>query len=434
MAQANKKRYFPKAKKKQLIVIGVALVAVFAIAGVATNYKNNLKKEREEKKEQTAQKKVTATDFSRPDQMTNESDLWKNTEGAKLEQQSRKIEDMERKMDLLIRGKNKTDVSGTDLPGDDVFGNGTVPPPPPAGNVALPSGKDGLKTTTEPPRSSIQSVDIPLTPSPTATQQVNARGEVKGPYVRRSDDFKKSPDTVRIKGVRPNIEVYQDGGDFSVSVGKFRARESYIPAGTFFRVVLLGGVDAPTGGDAQNANPHPILMRVSDMAQLPNLFKYNFKECFITASAYGDISSERAYARTDRLSCVGQDGKVLEVPIKGYLAGEDGKTGVRGTIVTKQGQIIANALLAGVISGAGKGIADSYKSTSTSVFGTTSSTKGGDEYKAGIASGMGSAMDRIADYYIKLADKTFPVVEINAGRKLDVVLIQGFQIDISEQK
>ena len=429
MAQANKKKYFPKAKKKQLIVLGVILVMVFAIAGIATNYKNTMKQEREEKKAQTAQKKVTATDFSRPDQMTNESDLWKSTEGAKVETQSRRIEELERRLDLTLKGKDKANLPA----GDDIFGNGALPPPPPAGNVSLPSGKDGLKTL-EPPRSSIQSVDIPLTPSPLATQQVNARGEVKGPYVKRSDDFKKSPDTVRIKGVRPNIEVYQDGGDFSVTTGKFRARDSYIPAGTFFRVVLLGGVDAPTGGDAQNANPHPILMRVSDMAQLPNLFKYNFKECFITASAYGDISSERAYARTDRLSCVGQDGKVLEVPIKGYLAGEDGKTGIRGTIVTKQGQIIANALMAGVISGAGKGIADSYKSTSTSVFGTTSSTKAGDEYKSGIASGMGSAMDRIADYYIKLADKTFPVVEINAGRKLDVVLIQGFQIDISEQK
>lgn len=418
------KKYLPKAKKKQLVVGGILIVILLVIALVTANYKEKIKQQRLDKAAETTQKKVTATDFSRPDQFVNEPGLWKAEEGAKVESQARKIEELERKFDNIYRGKDK---AGAGLPenNSDAFGSGAAtPPPPPA--TSLPSTAEA----NTPPKSSIQSVDIGLAP-PTAssTPQLNAKGEIKAPYVKRSDDFKKTTDTVRIKGIRPNIEVYQDGGDFTVSSGKFRARESYIPAGTFFRVVLLGGVDAPTGGDAQNANPHPILMRVADRAQLPNLFKYNFKECFVTASAYGDISSERAYARTERLSCVGSDGKALDMPIKGYIAGEDGKTGIRGTVVTKQGQIIANALLAGIISGAGKGVAESYKTTSTSVFGTTSSTKAGDEYKSGIADGVGSAMDRIAQYYIKLADKTFPVVEINAGRELDVVLLQGFQID-----
>ena len=32
--------------------------------------------------------------------------------------------------------------------------------------------------------------------------------------------------------------------------------------------------------------------------------------------------------------------------VKGYVAGEDGKAGMRGRLVSKQGQILANALLA----------------------------------------------------------------------------------------
>ena len=64
-----------------------------------------------------------------------------------------------------------------------------------------------------------------------------------------------------------------------------------------------------------------------------------------------DISAERAYIRTENLSCVRHDGSTLEIAIQGSIFGEDGKVGMRGRLVTKQGQMLANALLAGVVSG-----------------------------------------------------------------------------------
>ena len=38
---------------------------------------------------------------------------------------------------------------------------------------------------------------------------------------------------------------------------------------------------------------------------------------------------------------------------------------------------------------------------------------------------MSDAMDRITDYYLKLADRIFPVLEVDAGRPVDIVLSQG---------
>jgi conjugal transfer pilus assembly protein TraB len=38
-------------------------------------------------------------------------------------------------------------------------------------------------------------------------------------------------------------------------------------------------------------------------------------------------------------------------------------------------------------------------------------------------------MERLADYYIRLAEKTFPVIEVDAGRVVDVVLTKGVLID-----
>jgi conjugal transfer pilus assembly protein TraB len=91
--------------------------------------------------------------------------------------------------------------------------------------------------------------------------------------------------------------------------------------------------------------------------------------------------------------------------------------------------MLANALLAGVVSGIGQGFANANTTTSTSAFGTIATTSGSQAYRAGIGTGVGRALDRLAQYYIKLAEQTFPVIEIDAGREIDVVITKGVRID-----
>lgn len=210
---------------------------------------------------------------------------------------------------------------------------------------------------------------------------------------------------------------------------KLTARDTrrYLPSGSFVQAVLLGGLDAPTGGQAQR-NPQPVLLRLSDHAVLPNHFRARVKECFVVGAGYGDVSAERAYVRTESLSCVMRDGSAIDVPIKGYVAGEDGKAGLRGRLVSKQGQILANALLAGIAGGIGSAFQQQSTTFSVSPLGTTSTTDPGRQLETGIGSGVGKALDRLAGYYINLAEKTFPVVEIDAGRTVDVILTQGIAL------
>jgi len=203
-----------------------------------------------------------------------------------------------------------------------------------------------------------------------------------------------------------------------------RDARRYLPSGAFTRAVLLGGLDAPTGGQAQR-NPQPVLMRLADNAILPNRYRASVKECFIVGAGYGDVSSERAYIRTESLSCVTRDGTAIDVPVKGYVAGEDGKAGMRGRLVSKQGQILANALLAGVASGIGHAFQQGATTLSVSPLGTTGTVDGGRQLEAGLGTGIGKALDRLAQYYISLAEKVFPVIEVDAGRSVDVVLTQG---------
>lgn len=206
--------------------------------------------------------------------------------------------------------------------------------------------------------------------------------------------------------------------------------KTYIPSGSFMRVVLLGGLDAPTGGQAQN-NPWPVLLRVQDNAFLPNRYRAKVKECFLLGSGYGDISSERAYLRLESLSCVLNNGEVVDTAAKGYVVGEDGKAGMRGRLVSKQGQVLANALLAGVASGIGQAFQQSATTYSTNPLGSIGTVESDKALQAGAGAGVGKALDRLSQYYINLAEKMFPIIEVDAGRVVDVVLTKGITLGLN---
>ncbi|MEO0622234.1 MAG: TrbI/VirB10 family protein [Pseudomonadota bacterium] len=199
--------------------------------------------------------------------------------------------------------------------------------------------------------------------------------------------------------------------------------EVFIPSGSILSGVLLNGLDAP-GGSSASSNPMPVVVRLKHEAILPNRFSANVRECFALLSSFGDLSSERAQFRGEQLSCVLRDGTVIQKPLKAYGVGEDGKVGSRGRVVTRQGQLIANAILVGAL----EGVADAFDDTSFISVGAA----GGTDVGSAIGGGFSGAFDRIADWYLTQADKLFPVIEIDAGRALDVVLTEGmaFRVDL----
>ncbi|WP_459203433.1 TrbI/VirB10 family protein (plasmid) [Ralstonia pseudosolanacearum] len=197
----------------------------------------------------------------------------------------------------------------------------------------------------------------------------------------------------------------------------------FIPAGSFVRVAMLNGVDAPTGGQAQS-NPLPVAFQVLDAANLANKHKLDIKDCRFVAAAWGDLSSERMMGRTDTLTCIIND-EAVEMAVKGQVIGEDGKAGVRGRLVTKQGQLLANALFAGTLSGIGKAIQQSSATVTTGAGGVTQTIDPDKVGRAGIGGGLGSASNMLAQYYLKAADKLFPVIETDGGRTVEILITKG---------
>jgi conjugal transfer pilus assembly protein TraB len=231
------------------------------------------------------------------------------------------------------------------------------------------------------------------------------------PYVARSADNPATPST--------NSSFAKENAPKNL--------DSYLPV-SFVRAVVLGGIDAPTGGQSQS-NPLPVLLQLTDLAVLPNRYRANVQECLIIGEAYGDMSSERAYIRTTTLSCITKDRQSIEVPLNGSVFDETGKVGMRGRLVSKQGTVLANALLAGIASGIGQGFQNKYTTTSISPLGSTQSVQSDKAFEAGIGSGVGRAMDRLANYYISVAEKMFPIIEVDSGRIVDVVIKKGVSLE-----
>lgn len=213
-------------------------------------------------------------------------------------------------------------------------------------------------------------------------------------------------------------------------IAKNRTREKkaddLLITGSFARARILNGVEAPTGGQA-NGNPVPMLLEIKDPAFLPNRYRSDIKRCMVTANATGDLSSERVLVRLDRMSCITNSRGAIDVRVTGYVTGEDGKTGLKARVVTRSGQAIANALLVGTLSGLGEAVSLAAQDSTTNFAGTVTNSVN-NPWRAGLGDGMKDAMDRVADYYLKLADKIFPVLEVDAGRDVDIVITQSSSI------
>ncbi|MCY1304713.1 Bacterial conjugation TrbI-like protein [compost metagenome] len=146
--------------------------------------------------------------------------------------------------------------------------------------------------------------------------------------------------------------------------------------------------------------------------------------------------------RAERLSCVRNDGSVLESSLDAYASGEDGKAGIRGRLVSKQGQILARSLMAGFM----QGVAGAFDVRQVPSINITRSGNNDDDVQSPVyeqafdqnaiqaagVGGVGSALERIADFYLEMAENIFPVIEIDAMREVDFIVKKGMTVKFNE--
>ncbi len=214
---------------------------------------------------------------------------------------------------------------------------------------------------------------------------------------------------------------------------KIDKKDLIIPAGSFVRAQLASGVIAPTGGQGAT-DPVPVLLRVTGLTQLPNFHKADIKNCFLLAETKGNLATETVHFRLKTLTCKKSDGSTLERAVDGYVTGENGMEGMTGRVVSKQGALIARAFLAEFVSGIGEAFESSGTTTSITGAGIIETLDPSKTVQTGLASGLNEAFSRLGDFYMDLAEQMVPVIEINAGRNVDVVFIKSVNLEETDEE
>ena len=274
-----------------------------------------------------------------------------------------------------------------------------------------------------------KTVNMDILPPPPKPYENNNEQEGYKQYYNKNSNYMKQPVTNPEDPTKSEDEksIYVYEADKASLTKDNASQESfYIPSGSFVRGVLLTGVDAPTMqvGEQQ---PQPVLINLNENTILPNRYRSNMIDCVGIGSARGDLSSERAYIRMVKISCIeeGYEKKVVDTNIQGWIMGEDGKVGLRGRLVSKQGTILAKALVAGFAEGVANAFTQAASDISVTPEGSTKTIDPDKAFQAAGLEGAGNAMSKLAEFYMKMAESMFPVIEVGAGRNVTMVLKDG---------
>ncbi|MCS8554153.1 conjugal transfer protein TraB [Citrobacter sp. XY323] len=208
----------------------------------------------------------------------------------------------------------------------------------------------------------------------------------------------------------------------------------WIPSGSFSEAIMIEGADANASVTGQQ-NTRPVTFRLLGNIQMPNNKEYSADGCFVVGEIWGDISSERGEVRTKSISCVLKNGKHIDMEFDGHVSYQ-GKGGIRGKPVMRNGMIVGYAGAAGLLSGFGEGIKSA--ATPSVGLGATADVGAGDVFKQGFGGGASKAADTLSQYWIKRAEQYHPIIDIGAGNQVTVVFQKGFRLktleDAEEQK
>ncbi len=308
-----------------------------------------------------------------------------------IEQQMMKIEELE------VAVTNLPATMPAQLPGTSIDGEGFED-----------TGSEFIRTRTGAPQN--------VTPfAPTNTRETPRRSAVPGDPV---------PSAPRSFGNDFQLSEREE----MVEQASVNTLHNYIPAGSYAPAVVLSGADAATNV-VNRENPIPVLFRISGPAVTAGVgrgrgARVNITGCTVQGSAMGDLSSERVLVRLLTLTCLRQNGVIMETEISGYMTGS-GKAGVRGRVVSREGNLVTNAGIAGALqglSGAFTGAAGS-DDEGADLAGIAQAAGA-----AAAAGGVQQAATTLSEYYINRAEQYQPVISLNGGTNVELVFLEGVSL------
>jgi len=229
------------------------------------------------------------------------------------------------------------------------------------------------------------------------------------------------------------VTAFETGGAARVERGNTVYSDSpdYLPPNSFASARVIVGVDAGAGVSSQT-DPLPVVLRITGPArsvvQNGRVLTTRIEGCLVNGAARGDLSAEKVYVKLQKMTCEQPGGRVAVSEVKGFIAFA-GKTGVRGRVVSREGSLVTQAFLAGLVGGFGRGFS---ANTSSILSGTNISTNGqrdrlstGDILEGGFGEGVAQTGDMVSQYLIERAEQYQPVIEMPTGIDVEIVFLEG---------
>lgn len=218
----------------------------------------------------------------------------------------------------------------------------------------------------------------------------------------------------------------EKGGEGAKATAAMDVKNIDLPMGIAVGLTI-NGMDAPTFAQGQQ-DPQPLLVSIETSLVTANNKEIDIKGCMVLASAHGSVSAEKAMPRLVRMNCRDAEGNLYSGSVKGWVLGDDGKVGITGRLVSRQGAVLAKSFWADIISLGGtflRKAADTTTSYSALGYIESSNTNPADLAKQAAGSAVERTTDRIAKFFIKIAEQIYPVIEIMPGRKVTMMVESG---------
>ena len=281
-------------------------------------------------------------------------------------------------------------------------------------------------------------------------------GAVQGPYVAngQGDQAPAAKREIKVSYITPASSGGSDSGAGNAGQGAasgsgaakkgpaiddvsiYDSRD-FVAPNSYAEAKVLVGVDSTTGV-ANSADPKPVLLRLEGPAvgvgSDGKFQSTDLKGCTVNGAAYAELSSEKVYIKLQRITCPVGPNKYMTEKVEGFVTYK-GKAGVRGRVVSREGDFANKAFVAGTLQGLGQAMSMNVQRTISGI-GTgadgsqsvsTAPLTGSQIAQASVGSGVGNGASMLADYYIKRAEQYQPVIEMPTGIEVEIVFLEGFR-------
>ena len=206
----------------------------------------------------------------------------------------------------------------------------------------------------------------------------------------------------------------------------------YVPSNTSVRAVILGGADADASVNGQSKNNGVMLFKFLEDGTLPNGQRSRLRGCRVSGNAYGDISSERAFATLYKISCAHPGEPIIDKEVTGWVF-FNGKVGVKGVPLMRDNKIMQWAGISGALSGIASAAQYAQSVQSISSFGAASIVPQANIGPYAAYGGASKAADVLSQYYVKRAEQYHPVIQVGSGNVVTIVFKDGFYLEPSDE-